>query len=97
MEQHLALVIGRAPRQQQPVQGLGVRPPKLGFGIEQEGKQPRYLWQWGDNGGWKNFFLLHPESHTAIVTFTNGGNGMHVIERVMRAATGDEQVTFLWV
>lgn len=69
----------------------------LGFGIEQEGKQPRYLWQWGDNGGWKNFFLLHPESHTAIVTFTNGGNGMHVIERVMRTATGGEQVAFLWV
>src|SRR5579862_3154537 len=69
----------------------------LGFGIEQEGKQPRYLWQWGDNGGWKNFFLLHPESHTAIVVFTNGGNGMHVIERVMRTATGDEQVAFLWV
>jgi CubicO group peptidase (beta-lactamase class C family) len=69
----------------------------LGFGIEQEGKQPRYLWQWGDNGGWKNFFLLHQESHTAIVAFTNGERGMHVNARIMRAATGDEQVAFLWV
>jgi CubicO group peptidase (beta-lactamase class C family) len=69
----------------------------LGFGIEQEGTQPRYLWQWGDNGGWKNFFLLHPESHTAIVAFTNGENGMHVIERVMRTATGKDQAAFLWV
>jgi CubicO group peptidase (beta-lactamase class C family) len=69
----------------------------LGFGIEQEGTQPRYLWQWGDDGGWKNFFLLHPESHTAIVAFTNGENGMHVIERVMRTATGKDQAAFLWV
>ena len=69
----------------------------LGFGVEHEGTQPRYLWQWGDNGGWKNFFLLHPESHTAIVAFTNGGNGMRVVERVMRAATGNNQVAFLWV
>jgi CubicO group peptidase (beta-lactamase class C family) len=69
----------------------------LGFGIEQERAQPRYLWQWGDNGGWKNFFLAQLESQTAIVVFTNGENGMHVVERVMRAATGEEQVAFLWV
>jgi len=69
----------------------------LGFGIEQEGVQPPYLWQWGDNGGWKNFFLAQPESQSAIVVFTNGENGMHIAERVLRAATGDEQVAFLWI
>lgn len=69
----------------------------LGFGIEQEGTQPRYLWQWGDNGGWKNFFLAQPESQSAIVVFTNGKNGMHIVERVMRAATGKDQAAFLWV
>jgi len=69
----------------------------LGFGIEQEGTQPRYLWQWGDNGGWKNFFLAQPETQSAIAVFTNGENGMHVVERVLRAATGNEQVAFLWV
>jgi CubicO group peptidase (beta-lactamase class C family) len=69
----------------------------LGFGIEQEGTQPRYLWQWGDNGGWKNFFLAQPESQTAIVMFTNGEHGMHVIERVMRKVTGEDQAAFLWV
>jgi len=68
----------------------------LGFGIEHEGTQPRYLWQWGNNGGWMNFFLLHPESHTAIVAFTNGENGMRVIERVVRAATGKDQAAFLY-
>ena len=69
----------------------------LGFGIEQEGAQPRYLWQWGDNGGWKNFFLAQPESQGAIVVFTNGRNGMHVVERLMHSATGEDQVAFLWV
>jgi CubicO group peptidase (beta-lactamase class C family) len=69
----------------------------LGFGIEHEGTQPRYLWQWGDNGGWKNFFLAHPESQTAIVMFTNGDKGMRVVERVMQAATGNDQAAFLWI
>lgn len=69
----------------------------LGFGIEHEGTQPRYLWQWGDNGGWKNFFLAHPESQTAIVMFTNGDKGMRVVERVVQAATGNDQAAFLWI
>lgn len=68
----------------------------LGWGIEEEGER-RYLWQWGDNGGWKNFVLVHPESKSAVVVFTNGSNGMHIAERVVRAATGAEQTAFLWV
>jgi hypothetical protein len=59
----------------------------LGWGIEEEGG-PRYLWQWGDNGGWKNIVMVHPESRSALVVFTNGGNGMRVVERVAKAATG---------
>ncbi len=69
----------------------------LGFGIEQEGAQPRYLWQWGDNGGWKNFFLAQSENQSATVIFTNGRNGMHIAERVIRAATGYDQAAFLWI
>ncbi len=69
----------------------------LGFGIEQEGRQPRYLWQWGDNGGWKNFFLAHPESESAIVVFSNGDKGMHIVERVVKSASSAEQVAFLWL
>jgi CubicO group peptidase (beta-lactamase class C family) len=69
----------------------------LGFGIEHEGSQPRYLWQWGDNGGWKNFFLAQMETQTAVAAFTNGENGMHINERIMHAATGEDQVAFLWV
>jgi CubicO group peptidase (beta-lactamase class C family) len=68
----------------------------LGWGIEKEFGS-RYLWQWGDNGGWKNIVMVHPESRSAIVVFTNGSKGMRVVERVVRAATGREHAVFLWV
>ena len=66
----------------------------LGWGIEKE-DGPRYLWQWGDNGGWKNIVMVQPESRSGLVVFTNGSNGMHVVERVARAATGREHALFL--
>src|SRR5579863_7459211 len=67
----------------------------LGWGIEKE-NGPRYLWQWGDNGGWKNIVMVHPESHSALVVFTNGNNGMRVVERTAKAATGQDHALFLW-
>jgi len=68
----------------------------LGWGI-QEDDGWRYLWQWGDNGRWKNFVLVHPASASAIVVFTNGDTGMRVAERVIQAATRRDQPAFLWV
>jgi len=41
--------------------------------------------------------MVHPESRSAIVVFTNGSNGMHVVERIVRAASGEDQPVFLWV
>ena len=68
----------------------------LGVGIEEVNGQS-YLWQWGDNGGWKNFMLVHPPSRTAITVFSNGNNGQRVNERIVRAATGIDHPVFLWV
>ena len=68
----------------------------LGVGIEEVDGQS-YLWQWGDNGGWKNFMLAHPPSRTAIAVFSNGNNGQRVNERIVRAATGIDHPAFLWV
>jgi CubicO group peptidase (beta-lactamase class C family) len=68
----------------------------LGIGIEQAGGN-KYLWQWGDNGGWKNFQLEQPATRSAIVVFTNGHNGAHVNERILRAATGIDHPAFLWI
>ncbi len=68
----------------------------LGIGVEDLAGE-RYLWQWGDNGGWKNFILAHPPSQTALAIFTNGGNGQRVNERILKAATGVEHAAFLWI
>jgi CubicO group peptidase (beta-lactamase class C family) len=68
----------------------------LGVGIEEVDGQS-YLWQWGDNGGWKNFMLAQPPSRTAIAVFSNGNNGQRVNERIVRAATGIDHPAFLWV
>jgi hypothetical protein len=68
----------------------------LGWGIEQDGRA-RYLWQWGDNGGWKNIVIVHPESHSGLFVFTNGDHAMRVVERIAKAATGHDHALFLWV
>jgi CubicO group peptidase (beta-lactamase class C family) len=68
----------------------------LGIGIEQvQGEQ--YLWQWGDNGGWKNFILVHLPSRTAFASFSNGNNGAKVNDRIVDAATGIRHPAFLWI
>jgi CubicO group peptidase (beta-lactamase class C family) len=68
----------------------------LGIGIEKAAKR-EYLWQWGDNGGWKDFLLAQPASQSAVVVFTNGNNGVHVNERVLQAVTGIDHPVFLWI
>lgn len=68
----------------------------LGWGLEEDGGA-KCLWQWGDNGGWKNIVIVHPESRSALFVFTNGGNGMRVVERIAKAATGRDHPLFLWV
>jgi CubicO group peptidase (beta-lactamase class C family) len=68
----------------------------LGWGIEEE-SGTRYLWQWGDNGGWKNIVIVHAESRSALVVFTNGNKGMRVVERIAKAATGRDHAMFLWI
>jgi len=68
----------------------------LGWGIQEDEGQ-KHLWQWGDNGDWKNIVMVHPQSASAIVVFTNGDTGMHICERVVKAATGKEQLAFLWI
>jgi len=68
----------------------------LGIAVEKT-ETSSYLWQWGDNGGWKNFILAHPPTKTAIAVFTNGSNGQHVNERILRAATGVDHPAFLWI
>ncbi|HKN66736.1 MAG TPA: hypothetical protein VJW73_10685, partial [Gemmatimonadaceae bacterium] len=56
-----------------------------------------YIWQWGDNGSWKNFVLAHPATRSGIVIFTNGSRGLNVAQRVVTAATGSDHEAFWWL
>jgi len=102
---HVAWPKGTAPEVKLPTYAAMMKPQvrinqelawALGWGL-QDDEGERHMWQWGDNGAWKNFVMVHPESGSAIVVFTNGDTGMRVAERVIRAATQRDQAAFLWV
>lgn len=44
----------------------------LGWGLYKE-----ILWHWGDNGGFKSFVCIDPETKDAILIHTNGANGLN--------------------
>lgn len=67
----------------------------LGVGLEDIGDH-RYAWQWGDNPGFKNFFVADPVHGKAMAIFTNGDRGPRVYERVMRSVLGEDHPAFLW-
>lgn len=67
----------------------------LGAGLEDVGAD-RYAWQWGDNTGFKHFYVASPGAEKAMVAFTNGDRGRSVYERVIRERTGIDHPAFLW-
>jgi len=68
----------------------------LGWGIERTaGKE--YVWQWGDNGGYKNFVLAEPATGDAIFVFTNGDSGARIYDRILTHATGHDHPALFWV
>ena len=68
----------------------------LGWGIERAAGR-EYLWQWGDNPGYKNFVVAQPESGDAVFVFTNGDSGAHIYDRVLTHATGHDHPALFWV
>lgn len=68
----------------------------LGWGTEGSGSS-RAWWQWGDNGGYKNFVFAEPARRRAFAVFTNGDKGRSVYERVIRALAGVDPVALIWL
>ena len=68
----------------------------LGWGTERASGHT-YLWQWGDNGGFKNFVLAEPSTGDAIFVFTNGDSGARVYDRVVTHATGHDHPALFWL
>jgi CubicO group peptidase (beta-lactamase class C family) len=68
----------------------------LGWGLERiDGRE--YLWQWGDNGGYKNFVAVEPAIGNAIFVFTNGDSGTRIYDRIVTHATGHDHPALFWV
>ena len=68
----------------------------LGWGIERAGGR-EYVWQWGDNGGFKNFVAVEPASGDAVFVFTNGDSGARIYDRIVTHATGHDHPALFWV
>jgi len=68
----------------------------LGWGIERIGTR-EYVWQWGDNGGYKNFVAAEPASGDAVFVFTNGDSGARIYDRIVTHATGHDHPALFWV
>jgi CubicO group peptidase (beta-lactamase class C family) len=68
----------------------------LGWGIERVPGH-EYVWQWGDNGGYKNFVAAEPATGNALFVFTNGDSGQHVYDRILTHATGHDHPALFWV
>ena len=68
----------------------------LGWGIERVATR-EYLWQWGDNGGFKNFVAAEAATGNAIFVFTNGDSGAHIYDRILTHATGHDHPALFWI
>jgi hypothetical protein len=67
----------------------------LGCGLEMAaGRQ--WFWHWGDNPGFKNFFIADAKARSGILIFTNGDGGAKLYQRIVRHALGCDFSTFLW-
>lgn len=56
----------------------------LGIGI-QANETGDWIWQWGDNGDFKGFFIANPKKKEALVYFTYSKWGLHITTEVLDA------------
>jgi CubicO group peptidase (beta-lactamase class C family) len=68
----------------------------LGFGIEKtaEGES---LWHWGDNGVFKAFFVVRPETRSGVVYMTNSENGLSIARQILSETLGGDQPALDWL
>jgi len=68
----------------------------LGFGIEKTA-DGESLWHWGDNGVYKAFFVVRPETKSGVVYMTNSENGLSIARQILAETLGGEQPAFDWL
>ena len=68
----------------------------LGCGLETSGGR-QWFWHWGDNPGFKNFFIADAKSGDAALVFTNADGGAKLYQRIVRQALDRDFSAFLWI
>jgi CubicO group peptidase (beta-lactamase class C family) len=68
----------------------------LGWGVERVGNR-EFLWQWGDNGGFKHIVFAEPGRGEGIFVFTNGDAGGKVYRQIVKSVSGVEHPAFAWL
>jgi CubicO group peptidase (beta-lactamase class C family) len=65
----------------------------LGWGLDESSGQ-KSLWHWGDNGAFKCFAVASRRERNGAVIMTNGVNGLHICQKVVRTVMGSEHPYF---
>lgn len=68
----------------------------LGLGVQVK-EQHNIYWHWGDNGEFRAFVALSPDTQTAIVYFANSQNGLAISKRITESVFGELDVMFDWL
>jgi len=68
----------------------------LGIGLEKTA-QGAALWHWGDNGAFKAYMVVYPQTRSGLVMFTNSENGLLIANDVVRDALGSDQPALAWI
>ena len=68
----------------------------LGLGVEIQPTQKVY-WHWGDNGVFRAFVAMSPDSKTALVYFANSQNGLAIARQLTESVFGNLETTFAWL
>lgn len=79
-KQAVELII-QSPVSVVPKLGLGWG---LGWGVER-GEKETYIWQWGNNPGYRAFVMASPSSGDAVVMLTNSEDGLTMAEPIVAA------------
>jgi CubicO group peptidase (beta-lactamase class C family) len=68
----------------------------LGWGIESS-VDGDIAWQWGDNGGYKNVFVVNLATGRGIVILTNGDGGAKIYRQLLRDFVQRDLDFLLWI
>jgi CubicO group peptidase (beta-lactamase class C family) len=67
----------------------------LGIGLNFT-KDGEYIWHWGDNKYFKAFFIASKKTGDGFTYFTNGENGLTIVQRMIRLTLNDSEILKEW-